>query len=167
VCARGSQACGLLLWIGCCSRRFKASDPLAASPLSTLLHTISDRYPFPTCTTRWFIDLQTALAIDILLHIPLRIENLAELKFDEHLHWPQGKGKPALMVIREDETKNEEPLEFELPSVLSDRLCAFRNEIAAALIGRRPEFLFVSKNGKRRSLATLRVAIQRTGVRSR
>jgi len=116
-------------------------------------------------STRWFVDLQTALAIDILLHVPLRIENLAALKFDEHLHWPQGKGKPALMVIREDETKNEEPLEFELPEVLSDRLYAFRNEIAAAIIGRRPEFLFVSKNGKRRSLATLRVAIQRTVIR--
>jgi integrase len=105
------------------------------------------------------------LAIDILLHVAPRIENLSALKFDEHLHWPQGKGKPALMVIREDETKNEEPLEFELPSVLSDRLYTFRNEIATAVIGRRPEFLFVSKNGKRRSLAALRVAIQRTVIR--
>jgi hypothetical protein len=41
-------------------------------------------------STRWFIDLQTALAIDILLHVPLRIENLSALKFDEHLHWPRG-----------------------------------------------------------------------------
>jgi integrase len=113
----------------------------------------------------WFVDLQTALAVDILLHIPLRIENLAALKFDEHLHWPQGKGKPALMVIRYDETKNEEALEFELPSVLSDRLYTFRNEIATAVIGRRPDFLFVSKYGKRRCLAALRVAIQRTVIR--
>ena len=116
-------------------------------------------------STRWFVDLQTALAIDILLHVAPRIENLSALKFGEHLHWPQGKGKPALMVIREDETKNEEPLEFELPSVLSDRLYTFRNEIAAAVIGRRPEFLFVSKNGKRRTLGALRVAIQRTVIR--
>jgi len=115
-------------------------------------------------STRWFVDLQTALAIDILLHVAPRIENLSALKFDEHLHWPQGKGKPALMVIREDETKNEEPLEFELPSVLSDRLYTFRNEIAPAVIGRRPEYLFVAKNGKRRTLGALRVAIQRTVV---
>jgi integrase len=114
---------------------------------------------------RCFVDLQTALAIDILLHIPLRIENLHGLKFDQHLHWPQGKGKPALMVIRYDETKNKEPLEFELPSVLSDRLYTFRNEIAAAVIGRRPDFLFVSKNGKRRTLRTLGVAIERTVIR--
>lgn len=114
---------------------------------------------------RWFIDLQTALAIDILLHVSPRIENLSALKFDEHLHWPQGRGKSALIVIREDETKNGEPLEFELPPVLSDRLYAFRNEIAVAVIGRRPDALFVSQNGKPRSLATLRVAIQRTVLR--
>ena len=53
---------------------------------------------------RWFIDLQNALAIDILLHVPLRIENLGALKFDEHLHWPQGHGKSALIVIREDDS---------------------------------------------------------------
>jgi integrase len=114
---------------------------------------------------RWFVDLQTALAIDILLNVPLRIENLSALKFDEHLHWPQGRGKAALMVIRYDETKNDEPLEFELPLGLSDRLYAFRNEIALAVIGRRPDVLFVSRNGKPRSLATLRVAIQRTVLR--
>jgi len=114
---------------------------------------------------RWFIDLQTSLAIDILLHVPLRIENLGPLKFDQHLHWPQGRRKPALMVIRYDETKNEEPLEFELPPVLSDRLYAYRNEIAPSVIGRRPETLFVSSKGMPRSIATLRVAIQRTVLR--
>jgi hypothetical protein len=63
-------------------------------------------------SSKWaFIDLQTALALDILLHAPLRIENLGTLKFDEHLHWPRGRGKPALIVIRGDETKNEEPLD--------------------------------------------------------
>jgi integrase len=113
----------------------------------------------------WFVDLQTALAIDILLHVPLRIENLGALKFDEHLHWPQGRGKPALMVIRYEETKNKEPLEFELPLGLSDRLYACRNEIAVAVIGRRPDALFVSQKGKPRGVATLRVAIQRTVLR--
>src|SRR5262249_21775162 len=47
----------------------------------------------------WFVDLQTALAIDILLHSPLRIEDLQSLKFDEHIHWPQGKGRSALITI--------------------------------------------------------------------
>jgi integrase len=146
-------------------RRF--DDPRLLGKLINLPDVLwrTARLNMPFSKGWWFVDLQTALAIDILLHIPLRIENLAALKFDEHLHWPRGKGKPALMVIRYDETKNEEPLEFELPSVLSDRLYAFRDEIAAALIGRRPDFLFVSKNGKRRTLRTLGVAIERTVIR--
>ncbi len=71
----------------------------------------------------------------------------------------------AILVIRYDETKNEEPLEFELPLGLSERLYAFRNEIAVAVFGRRPDALFVSQKGKPRGLATLRVAIQRTVLR--
>jgi integrase len=114
---------------------------------------------------RWFIDLQTALALDILLHVAPRIENLAALSFNEHLHWPQGRGKPALLIIRIEETKNESPLEFELPIALSDRLYAYRNDIAPAVIGRRPDFLFISRTGVRRTLWTIRVAIQRSMLR--
>jgi integrase len=116
-------------------------------------------------STRSFIDLQTALAIDILLHVPLRIENLSELKFGEHLHWPQGRGKPALLVVRFDETKNGAPLEFELPTVLADRLYAFRHEMAPALIGRSPDTLFVSRKGLPRARSTVRVAIQKIVLR--
>jgi integrase len=113
----------------------------------------------------WFIDLQTALAIDILLHGPLRIEDLCSLKFDEHIHWPQGKGKPALITIRQAKVQDNDLLECEMPSYLSDRLYAFRNEIAFNVIGRRPEFLFVSADGTQRTIGTLRVAIQRAVLR--
>jgi integrase len=113
----------------------------------------------------WFIDLQTALAIDILLHVPLRIEDLGALKFDEHVHWPQGKGRPAFTTLRQAKVPDADPLEFELPAYLSDRLYAFRNDIAVAVIGRRPDFLFVSAEGTPRKLSTLRVAIQRAVLR--
>jgi integrase len=113
----------------------------------------------------WFIDLQTALAIDILLHVPLRIEDLGALKFDEHVHWPQGKGRPAFTTLRQAKVPDVDPLEFELPAYLSDRLYAFRNEIAVGVIGRRPDFLFISAKGNRRKLSTLRVAIQRAVLR--
>ena len=49
---------------------------------------------------RAFIDLQTALAIDLLIHVPLRMQNLSSLTFDEHLHWPQGRRKPALAHVQ-------------------------------------------------------------------
>ena len=82
-------------------------------------------------TSRWpFIELQTALAIDILLHVPMRMQNLTSLEFNVHLHWPQGRRKPALLTLRGAETKNNEPLEFEIPTVLAERLQVYRNEIA-------------------------------------
>jgi integrase len=114
---------------------------------------------------RAFIDLQNALAIDLLIHVPLRMENLASLNFDEHLHWPQGPGKPALIVFRNGETKNDIDLEFEIHKVLADRLLIYRNEIAPAVTGRRPDAVFVSSTGKPRTQAAITVAITKTVLR--
>ena len=112
-----------------------------------------------------FIDLQSALAIDLLIHVPLRMHNLAALDFVRHLHWPQGPRRPALVTFGSDETKNDARLEFEIPTVLADRLLAFRNEIAPAVIGERPNVVFVTRTGKPRSQAALMVAIEKTVLR--
>jgi integrase len=115
-------------------------------------------------TSRWaFIDLQSALAIDLLLHVPMRMQNLASLKFDEHVHWPQGRRKPALITFRADETKNDVVLEFELPTVLAERLHVYRNELAPAVIGKRPDAVFVSFKGKPKK--NIKGAIEKTVLR--
>jgi integrase len=119
---------------------------------------------------RHFIDLQSALAIDLLLHVPLRMENLAALNFEEHLHWPQGPSKPALVVFNVDETKNGIPLEFEIPTALAERLRAYRNEIAPAVTGKRPDAVFIDWRGKPKGqgsvAATVKKAVRRhLGVR--
>jgi integrase len=111
---------------------------------------------------RGFVDLQNALAIDILLIAPLRMKNLTALKFDEHIQWSQGQGKPAVILFKADETKNDVPLEFELSSELSNRLHLYRNQIAPTVIGRRPERLFVTWRGKPRTQAAISVAIEKT-----
>jgi len=110
---------------------------------------------------RSFIDLQNALAIDILLHVPLRIENLSELRFGEHIHWPQGRGYPAILVLNGDETKGKNNLEYELPTTLADRLYVLRHEIAPSILGKIPDAMFISREGVRRCRGTLRVAIQK------
>jgi integrase len=114
---------------------------------------------------RPFIDLQSALAIDVLIHVPLRMENLSALNFNEHLHWPQGRGKPALVVFRDDETKNDVHLEFEIEKVLADRLLVYRNEIAPAVTGTRPDAVFVTWAGRPRTQAAITVAIEKTVLR--
>jgi integrase len=116
-------------------------------------------------TRQAFVDLQNALAIDILLHAPLRIENLANLRYDQHVHWPQGRSKRALIVIGADETKNDAQLELELPLVLSNRLWSMRNEIAPSITGLRPETVFVTVTGKPKSVPAIRVGIERTVLR--
>jgi integrase len=111
---------------------------------------------------REFIDLQSALATDILLVAPVRMKNLAEMKFDEHIQWPQGQGKPAIILFKSEETKNRIPLEFDLPLSLSDRLHTYRNKIAPTVTGRRPDHLFVTWRGKPRTQAAIALAIEKT-----
>jgi integrase len=111
---------------------------------------------------RPFIDLQSALALDLLLHVPLRMENLARLSFQKHLHWPQGPGKPALVVIGADETKNDGVLEFEVPTVLADRLRIYRDDIAPKVTGIRPGAVFIGWTGQPRTQGAITVAINKT-----
>jgi integrase len=109
-----------------------------------------------------FVALQTALAIDILTHAPERMHNLSAIRFDTHLHWPQGPRKPALLTFRRQEVKNDVDLKRELPAYLADRLLAYRNEIAPRVIGRKPDRLFVTDKGKPRSQATIAIQIRKT-----
>lgn len=60
--------------------------------------------------------VQTAVAIEILLMAPMRIENLAELDLDRHLVRPGRSTDLLHIVFVEDEVKNGEELHFPLPS---------------------------------------------------
>jgi len=118
-------------------------------------------------TSRWpFIDLQSALAIDLLIHVPaLRMQNLSSLRFDKHLHWPQGRRKPALLTFGNDETKNNVCFDSEIPTVLAERLQVYRNEIAPAITAQRPNAVFVTFKGKPRTQGAIKIAIERTVLR--
>src|SRR5262249_37191439 len=93
---------------------------------------------------------------------PVRMKNLAEVKFDEHIRWPQGRGRPAVILFNSEETKNKIPLEFDLPLNLSDRLHIYRNEITPTVTGKRPYHLFVTWQGKPRTQAAIALAIEKT-----
>jgi integrase len=114
-------------------------------------------------TSRWpFIDLQNALAIDLLLHFAPRMQNLCSLRFDKHLHWPQGRRNPALLTFSDDETKNDISIGREIPTFLAERLQVYRNEICPAVIGKRPDAVFVTFSGKPRTQAAIKIAIEKT-----
>lgn len=73
---------------------------------------------------------QTAVQIAILQFVPLRIGNLAHLRLSQNLERPGGPHSNYIIVLRPDETKNEERMEFPLNSEVTgmiDRyLGAFR-----------------------------------------
>jgi integrase len=88
--------------------------------------------------------------------------NLSALNFERHLHWPQGRGRPALLVFGGDETKNDAPYEAEIPAYLADRLWIYRHEIAPQVTGTRPGAMFVTWSGTPRCQGTLSLAIEKT-----
>ncbi|MEO3476020.1 hypothetical protein AAFN86_29565 [Roseomonas sp. CAU 1739] len=63
---------------------------------------------------------QTAVLIDILLHLPVRLENLGHLRLGVHLI--RGPGKSITVDIPADETKNEMPISGPLPKDVSKRI---------------------------------------------
>jgi integrase len=93
------------------------------------------------------------------------MENLAALNFERNLHWPQGPGKPALIVFGVDETKNDIQLEYEIPAKLAERLQHYRDEIAPKITGSRPDAVFVSWTGKPRTQSAVTVAIEKAVLR--
>jgi integrase len=114
---------------------------------------------------RSFIDMQTSLAIDILLTSPMRMKNLASLSFGDHLRWPNGRGKPAILTIKGSETKNGLPIESEIPTELADRLWTYRTEIAPTVIGKHPDVLFVTTTGKPRTQGAVTASIEKAAYK--
>ena len=115
---------------------------------------------------RPFIDIQTSLAIDILLACPMRMQNLASLSFGDHLRWPNGRGKPAMLTIKGTETKNGLPIESEIPMELADRLWTYRTEIAPVLIGKHPDALFVTTTGRPRTQGAVTASIEKAAYKN-
>ena len=59
------------------------------------------------------LERETALAVAILLHCPIRVKNLAQIHIERELQRPRN-GR-VYLVIPENDVKNDIPLEFEVP----------------------------------------------------
>lgn len=88
---------------------------------------------------------EEAVAIGILINCPLRVGNLAGLHLERHIQRP-GEGR-VFIVLAEEEVKNAQPLEFELPAEMRrilDRHVATR---APLLCPRCTPWLFPRRDG--------------------
>jgi hypothetical protein len=91
---------------------------------------------------------QAALGIAILSYMPLRPENLTELAFGTNLFIREEPGAISSLERSAGEVKNQETeVAFDIPQQIVKMLIEYRNRIAPAVIGRRPERVFVNADG--------------------
>ena len=89
------------------------------------------------------IELQVALAIEILTVAPIRRKNLVELQVDKNLI-SRGSGQQRLvnLYFPADDVKNEQEIEFELPPSTTHLLDRYLNEVRPRLQGTPSPYLF-------------------------
>ena len=95
---------------------------------------------------------QLAVAIAILQIIPVRRRNIHAIEIDKHLI---ARGKHLYLVFEEDETKTEEPIDFEIPSEHKDLIAWYVREYRPHLLRIHTNALFPGADAKPKSAGTL------------
>jgi integrase len=104
---------------------------------------------------------QAALALEILLYLPIRLQNLISLTFDLHLFLHEGRGAISTLEIPASEVKNNRPIEFDVPPHIARMLIEYRDQIAAKILGHKTTRVFVNPDGTPKTSQTLAWLIRR------
>ena len=110
------------------------------------------------------IQLQSALAIAILLAAPMRVKNLANLTLDRHLLQGQPGGARHL-IVPADEVKNRVGLEFMLPTAVQGMLEVYLLRARPALLTGPSNYLFPTRRGGAKPEAQLSIQIKKAIAR--
>ena len=86
--------------------------------------------------------VRAAVLIGILLRCPLRIGNLHALRLDQHLARLDGPKRPSHILIRANETKNDNGINFPIPPDLARLIQTFINEYRPLLAAAGNPYLF-------------------------
>ena len=104
---------------------------------------------------------QAAIAVEILIYLPIRMQNLVSLTFDVHLFLHEGPGAVSTLDISAGEVKNKRPIEFDIPPHIVRMLIEYRDHVAPKIIGRKPDRLFINPDGTPKGSQTLSFLIRR------
>jgi integrase len=105
---------------------------------------------------------QTAAAIALLQAVPLRIGNLARIDIRKNLI---GRGKRVYLVFAEGDTKNGEPVDFELPARVIDVVAWYIREYRPYLVRAPTDTLFPGEGSGPKSQEGLGAQIKETVFR--
>lgn len=107
-----------------------------------------------------FVEAQVAIAIDILLALPLRPQNLNRLNWRHNFSEPNGpRGQLRLHIAAPDTKTKRRDIDSEVPDDVARRLRWYRRQILPRLGADANGFLFVTRKGDRKGQATLTVQI--------
>jgi site-specific recombinase XerD len=102
----------------------------------------------PRPHVRKAIMAQMATAIAILQAVPLRIKNLAEIDMHKNLI---ARGKRVYLVVAEGDTKNGEPIDFELPPATVETVAWYIRDYRPHLVRAPTDALFPGEGSESKS----------------
>jgi integrase len=103
-----------------------------------------------------FVEAQVAIAIDILLALPLRPQNLSSLNWRHNFSEPNGpRGQLLLHVPARDTKTKREDIVSEVPDEVTRRLRWYRRHVLPRLGADVNGYLFVTEKGVRKGQATI------------
>jgi site-specific recombinase XerD len=118
-----------------------------------------------TINFRILANAQTAIALELLICMAIRMHNLSALEFGKHIHLSEHPKGVSSLEISEDETKNGRPLAFDLPDKLVDMLRHYRDHIVPSVTGGKRQQIFVNVHGGRKTQSAIAAHIARTVLR--
>jgi integrase len=103
-----------------------------------------------------FVDAQVAIAIDILLAVQLRPQNLSALHWQDNFSEPNGPRGQLILHIAARHTKTKrQDIIAEVPDEVARRLRWYRRHILPRLGADVNGYLFVTESGSRKGQATI------------
>jgi integrase len=106
-------------------------------------------------TFRTLAKAHAAIAIAILVRMPVRLQNLAALTFDTHLILKDGPKAISSLQIAGEEVKNGRPIAFDIVPELAKMLVEYRDRVAPSVLGRKPKRLFETTAGEPKAQASI------------
>ena len=97
--------------------------------------------------------VQAAIAIEIMMFAPIRIQNLSTIRLDEHMGWQADRLRLSFPA---HEVKNDQALDFLLPAEASERIKRYIKDWRSLFIPVTNPYLFPGRNGKPKDQSALR-----------
>jgi len=129
------------------------TNPANISKIVSLAMQVIGDLDHATPTVLDAVEVQSAIAIAILLIAPIREKNLAEIDIERTLH--RVRDEEWFLVIPGHDVKNKEDLTFPMPQAIVDLIKVYLDRYRPLLLKKPSTKLFISFNGRPKTPAEI------------